>query len=64
MKLEFKEVDYTKSCRVCGGALVEIRPKHPGGENRKVCPTCLADRMDLIREYSDRDYGVAYQAKP
>lgn len=37
-----------KGCWKCGGSLVEIRPKYPGGERRMVCPTCLADRIDMI----------------
>lgn len=37
-----------KGCPICGGKMVEIRPRHPGGERRTVCPTCLADRLEQI----------------
>ena len=35
------------SCGTCGCALVSIRGRHPGCANRIVCPTCLADRVDI-----------------
>lgn len=44
-------------CGVCGGTLVLIRGKHPHEDNREVCPTCLAERMDLIRETCDFGQG-------
>lgn len=37
-------------CGVCGASKVEIRGRHPGDDRREVCPTCLAERMDDIRE--------------
>lgn len=40
--------------------MVEIRGRYPKDPKRSVCPTCLADRMDDIREMADRNYGVAY----
>ena len=49
-------------CGICGGTMVEIRGRYPKQENRKVCPTCLAERMDQIREVSNPDYGLASQA--
>jgi hypothetical protein len=54
----------TMSCGICGGAMVEIRGRYPKQENRKVCPTCLAERMDQIREVSSPDYGRCYEAGP
>jgi hypothetical protein len=51
-------------CGVCGGRLVEIRGRHPSDKPRQVCPTCLAERMDMIREMSAADYGMAYEAHP
>lgn len=49
------------SCGICGGAMVEIRCRYPQQEKRKVCPTCLAERMDQIREVSSPDYGQCYE---
>ena len=49
-------------CPVCGGKLIEIRGKHPGDPKREVCPTCLADRMDMIRDMSDPNYGIGCAA--
>jgi len=51
-------------CGVCGGKTVTIRGRHPHDDRREVCPTCLAERMDMIRDLTDKDYGQAYQAKP
>lgn len=48
-------------CNQCCGAMVYIRPRHPGMDERLVCPTCLADRMDNIRDISSPEYGQAYQ---
>lgn len=45
------------NCGVCGGFLVKIRGKYPHTDMRVVCPTCLAEKMDLIKEYSDANYG-------
>jgi len=51
-------------CDVCGGKLVKIRGRYPKEEKREVCPTCLAERMDNIREMADKNYGKAYMAAP
>ena len=57
-----------KVCDQCGGKLAEIRggrasmtplPGEPG--TRTVCPTCLAERMDILHEMTDRSYGIAVQ---
>lgn len=53
-----------EGCAICGGKIVEIRGRYPKQENRKVCPTCLAERMDQIREVSSPDYGQSYQVIP
>ena len=50
-----------KRCGVCGGQLVNIRGRYPRTEKREVCPTCLAERMDQIREVSSPDYGKSAQ---
>ena len=55
-------VDSFVGCPVCGGKLVTIRGKHPGNPRRVVCPTCLADRMDMIRDMSDPNYGIGCAA--
>ncbi len=52
------------TCGICGGATVTIRPRVPREGPRLVCPTCLADRMDQIREISDQMYGVCFAAEP
>jgi len=50
------------NCGICGGNMVNIRGRYPHWEDgREVCPTCLAERMDQIREVADPDYGKAYQ---
>jgi hypothetical protein len=51
-------------CGMCGGKLVEIRGRHPQEKSRQVCPTCLAERMDQMRNISAADYGMAYEAHP
>ncbi len=53
-----------KSCGICAGKMVKIRGRYPKDPQREVCPTCLAERMDMIREMADKNYGVAYQAAP
>lgn len=50
-------------CGICGGQMVSIRGRYPKEERRNVCPTCLAERMDQIREVSCPDYGIAYQGQ-
>lgn len=47
------------ACGICGGQMYEIRSRYPHQPKREVCPTCLAERMDLIQEMSHRDYGRA-----
>jgi hypothetical protein len=50
-------------CGLCGGQEVEIRGRHPGDEKRKVCPTCMRERLDTIEEMSSEGYGKAYMAE-
>ena len=45
--------DAGSSCPMCGGDMVTIRGKHPNSSKRIVCPTCLADCVDMIREIID-----------
>jgi len=51
----------SSACDICGGQMVWIRGRYPNQDGRHVCPTCLAERMDQIRELADPDYGRAYQ---
>lgn len=51
-------------CGICGGKMVIIRGSNPHIGKREVCPTCLAERMDNIRKFADKDYGRAYQQSP
>lgn len=51
-------------CGVCGSKTVKIRGRHPGDNAREVCPTCLAERMDMINEMSSAHYGMACEAQP
>lgn len=58
-KAKFLENLAKITCIICGSLLVKIRGAYPNGPNRTVCPCCLADRMDLIRQYADENYGTA-----
>ena len=49
------------SCACCGGKMVYIRGRHPGMDNRLVCPTCMAETLDDIKERLRTDYGQAMQ---
>ena len=49
------------NCNVCGSALVSIRGKYPNQPKRFVCATCTYERLEQIREISDKNYGVAYE---
>ena len=55
-------VEAIVGCPVCGGKLTAIRGKYPGDPQRHVCPTCLQERMDMIRDMSNPDYGVGSTA--
>lgn len=52
-----------ESCAGCGGKKVLIRGKRPGDDKRYVCPICLAERMDSIREMADPYYGIAQKSR-
>ena len=51
------------ACQTCGAKTTMIRGKYPHEDKREVCPTCLAERMDQIKDISDKDYGKAWQDK-
>ena len=38
-------------CNVCGSALVSIRGRYPGEDNREVCPTCAVEKLEYLRGY-------------
>jgi hypothetical protein len=42
-------------CPVCGSNMVTIRGKHSNSSERIVCPACLADHIDMIREIINRN---------
>lgn len=47
--LDYTFEEFAGKCAACGGQPVEIRSKYPGGEKRKVCPTCLMEiREDCL----------------
>ena len=46
------------ACGICGSKKVYIRGKHPGHDNRLVCPTCVQERLEQINEISSREYGL------
>lgn len=52
------------NCGICAGQLVLIRGRHPRDAEREVCPVCLADRLDQIREISDKNYGRSCTVRP
>lgn len=37
-------------CNSCGGELVLIRGKYPKQPKRKVCPTCICDELDDLKD--------------
>lgn len=41
---------YGKPCWKCGCRMVFIRGRYPGDDDREVCPTCQADRLEIITE--------------
>ena len=57
------ELDYNRGCPMCAGEMVFIRARYPHGPQRHVCPTCMADRMENIREITDSHYGIANAQK-
>ena len=59
-----KAGEIPNGCAVCGGTMVYIRGRYPHTDEREVCPTCLAEHMDLIRDISQPDYGQAFQTEP
>ena len=50
-----------RGCNVCGGGTVLIRGRYPKTPKRRVCPTCLQERLETIHEMTSKDYGCAKQ---
>jgi len=52
-----------KGCPICGSALTEIRGRYPnvGESRRKVCATCLQEKLEIIHEETSPDYCIADQ---
>lgn len=48
-------------CNICGSALTEIRGRYPRGPRRKVCATCLQEKLERIHDETSADYGKACQ---
>lgn len=44
-------IDWTKTCRVCGGARVLIRGRYPNTPKRNVCPTCMLELIEGLFAY-------------
>lgn len=51
-------------CGICGGKQIYIRGRYPHTDNRLTCPTCCQERLDQIRDVSDKDYGKCYKTNP
>ena len=51
------------NCGICGGSQVEIRGRYPSELRRRVCPTCLMERMEQIQAISTLEYGQAYSVQ-
>ena len=49
-------------CDCCGGLMVYVRGRHPGMDNRLVCPTCMAETLDDIKQRMETAHRKIYQA--
>ena len=54
-------LELSRGCYCCGGKVVSVRGRYPKMPDRIVCPTCMAEKLDRIREISDPLYGVPMQ---
>lgn len=62
--LEFgEEAPKEESCGICGEKTVYVRGRYPGNDNRKVCPTCLQERLDQIEIIANKYYGESNEAR-
>lgn len=61
---EAVDAGYDRGCDVCGGKRVTIRGRHPGCEDRVVCPTCLADRIEVAIHILNPPHPMAAQLLP
>ena len=51
-----------QGCGICGGTMALIRGRYPKEDKRWVCPTCLCERMEQIREVAGENYGKCFSA--
>lgn len=51
-------------CDVCGSKLTEIRGRYPNEPRRKVCATCLKEKLEQIEQILSSGYGQACVAEP
>ncbi len=49
-----------ETCDICGGVLVMVRGRYLRDDKRQVCPTCMREKLDIIKEVADDDYRRAY----
>ena len=54
-----------KGCPICGSALTEIRGRYPnvGESRRKVCATCLQEKLEIIHEETSPAPGSGLNEK-
>ncbi len=56
-------IENNDRCGICGGEMVYIRGRYPNTDKRKVCPTCITERLEQISDLCSPEYGKAYQNK-
>jgi len=63
LPVKLETLDHENMCGVCGGSMVLIRGRYPGDDKRRVCPTCIMERLESINEMSSKNYGQTSQSK-
>ena len=48
-------------CVICGGQTALIRGRVPKSDKRRVCPTCLKEKMENIQDLTSDNYGLSSQ---
>lgn len=51
------------SCDICGGEKAYIRGKHPDEDKRLVCPTCMAETLDDVKDRMGDNYNRACEVE-
>jgi hypothetical protein len=41
--------------------MVLVRGRYPSNDKREVCPTCMREKLDMIKDITSECYGKAYQ---